>query len=212
MGAVGVVLSFGTRLPGYETLYAATPLLQAIRAPVRFGYLGIVAVAMLAGFGAVALRRRLAERTWPPVVAVLATLATIEALAAPIGLAHTEGVASIYSSIRNEPGAIVAELPLPNPRTAFLNAPFMLNSTAHWKPMLNGYSGFLPDSYRNQYDTLSNFPDERSMAALHDLGVTHVFVHADRLGRNALSAIDHVAGLEELQREGPVRLYRLATE
>ncbi len=210
MGVAGVALSFGIHLPGYESLYGVLPLLHAIRAPVRFGYLAIVASAMLAGFGAVALRRRVPARLWPPLVAVAVATATLETLAAPIGLTRAAPVPSIYATLRNEPGAVVAELPLPEPHMVFLNARFMLSSTAHWKPMVNGYSGFVPDSYRDHYEEIAAFPDARSVAALQRLGVTHVFVHANRLEEDALAALEGLAALQELRREGAIRLYRLS--
>jgi hypothetical protein len=42
VGLAGLLLSFGTRTPGYVWLYYLVPLLQGIRAPVRFGYLVLV--------------------------------------------------------------------------------------------------------------------------------------------------------------------------
>src|SRR5690606_15205762 len=62
LGIAGLVLSFGTLLPGYEYLYRAVPLLQGIRASVRFGCLVLAAVAALAAFGLAALRTRLVSR------------------------------------------------------------------------------------------------------------------------------------------------------
>ncbi|MGE0703553.1 MAG: PA14 domain-containing protein [Vicinamibacterales bacterium] len=210
MGIVGVALSFGTRLPGYETLYGALPLLHAIRAPVRFGYLGVVAVALLAGFGAVALRQRVAASGWRPLAALLVAIATLETMAAPIEVSRAQPVPSIYAAVRNEVGAIVAELPLPNPRTPFVNARYMLHSTAHWKPMINGYSGFVPDSYRAHHEEIDNFPDQRSIIALQSLGVTHLFVHTNQMREAAVDALDSLVVLQEIQREGPIRLYRLS--
>jgi len=208
MGVVGVAFSFGIHLPGYETLYAALPLLHAIRAPVRFGYLGIVAVAMLAGFGAIELKRRLPAGVWPPLAALLMVVATIEAFAAPIGLARAGSIPAIYDTIADESGAVVAELPLPDPRAAFMNARYLLNSTRHWKPMINGYSGFVPDSYREHFEEIAGFPDARAIAALRGLGVTHVFVHTNQMRGEAVAEIERLASLQELRREGPIRLYR----
>lgn len=209
MGVVGVALSFGIRLPGYAALWEALPLLHAIRAPVRFGYLGVVAVAMLAGFGAVAIRRRVAPQAWPPLVAILVTMAAIETMAAPIGLSRFEGVPAIYATLRDEPSAVVSELPLPHPRAAFANARFMLNSTAHWKPMVNGYSGFVPASYWTHQEQIAGFPDARAIDALQALGVTHVFVHFNQLRTAAAEAVAGVEALQEVSREGSIALYRL---
>ena len=64
VGVAGVLLSFGGKLPGYALLYNTLPLLHSIRMTSRLGYLGIVAVAAVAGFGVVELRRLTSPRAW----------------------------------------------------------------------------------------------------------------------------------------------------
>ena len=208
-GAGGFLLSFGARLPGYETLYNVLPLLHAIRAPVRFGYLGIVAVALLAGFGTVWLRRHVPVARWGAVASVLVLVALVEPLAAPLGLSRYSGIPPIYGRLRDEPRAVVIELPLPHPRAVFHNARALLNSTQHWKPMLNGYSGFVPQSYRRHYEQLAGFPSADSAAVLASLDVTHAFVHADQLAPAAVEELDRLPGLELIAQEGGIRLYRV---
>jgi hypothetical protein len=63
----------------------------------------------------------------------------------------------------------------------------MLGSTRHWKPIINGYSGFIPESYRERMEPLMGFPDDRSLETLRAAKVTHVIVHTDALpGADAL--------------------------
>ena len=71
IGVAGVALSFGPALPGYAALYRWLPLLQGVRGAARFGFLALVAVAVLAGFGVAALARAVwrARRWWPALVA-----------------------------------------------------------------------------------------------------------------------------------------------
>ena len=76
---------------------------------------------------------------------------------------------------------MLAEQPFYPGRAIFLNAPYVLNSTAHWKPLMNGYSGYTPNGYEEYADTFSSFPEERSFTAMKARGVTHVMVHPDRL-------------------------------
>jgi hypothetical protein len=125
----GVLLSFGGKLPGYSLLYKTLPLLHSIRMTSRLGYLGIVAVAAVAGFGVVELRRLTAPRAWKAVATTLAVLATVEPLAAPLGFARFEGIPLIYDQVRSDPDALVVELPLPSRRTVSLNAAYLLDST-----------------------------------------------------------------------------------
>jgi hypothetical protein len=117
IGAIGFLLSFGANLPGYELLYRVVPLLQGIRAPVRFGYLVLVMVAALAAFGLAWLRRRpgLPARSGLVLGAAAALLVTVEAARAPMGYVEAYRVPPVYRVLKTgAPGAVV-ELPLPPP-------------------------------------------------------------------------------------------------
>ena len=209
IGLGGLALSFGPTLPGYATLYELVPLLHSIRAPARFGYLFIVAIALVAGFGLVELRRWIRPPLRAPVSVAVLILAAIDPLAAPLGLVRFGGIPAIYQEVSGQPDAVVAELPLPAPREFFHNAKYMLNSTAHWRPMLNGYSGFLPLSYRKHVDLLGGFPREESITALRAIGVTHVFVHLDQFRSLTVEDLDRIGGLRRISVEGPIALYRV---
>ncbi len=193
VGVVGLVLSFGAALPGYSYLYHAVPLLQGIRASVRFGYLVLAAVAALAAFGLALVRLKFEGR---PGVRRLVTgaalvLVTIEALRIPVGYSPPHTTPGAYQVLALEPKAVLVELPLYEPRAFYQNAPYMLHATVHWRPILNGYSGFLPASYVEHYERLRDFPGEASLSYLRQIGVTHVAVHAN--------AFAHQAGQERLQ-------------
>jgi hypothetical protein len=210
LGVAGVLLSFGTHVPGYAALYQLFAPLRAIRAVVRFGYLGIVGVAAVAGFGVVELKRVVPDRYWPPLAQLLVALVAIEAFRGPIGYSRYDGISPIYRQIRHEPDAVVVELPFYSGPAAFLHAKYMLNSTEHWRPMLNGYSGFLPFSYQRNYEALEGFPDARSIAWLRALGVTHVFLHVDEMGPQAAVLADRAPGFRRIAAEGPIVLYRVS--
>jgi hypothetical protein len=52
-------------------------------------------------------------------------------------------------------------------------------STAHWRQLVNGYSGFFPEGYEKLANALED-PDldaGRASRALADSGATHVLVH-----------------------------------
>ena len=53
----------------------------------------------------------------------------------------------------------------------------MYYSTRHWKPLVNGYSGFTPPSYRRLLEELDGFPDDRSVAHLRVRGVRYLLLH-----------------------------------
>jgi len=207
-GVCGVVLSFGLAVPGYATLHRLFVPLWGIRAVSRFGYLGIVAAALLAGYGAASLRARLsADWHQTCLVFTLVALAIVETLAMPIGYTPFEGVPAIYSRLARGGEGVVAELPLPSPRGIALNSPYDLNSTAHWRPMLNGYSGSVPDSYAKHYQALRDFPGDAAIAALKSYGVRYVFAHREGFEPTVLDAIDRQTSLERIAEEGTIVLY-----
>lgn len=215
-GIVGVALSFGPALPGYAALYVLIPPLQGIRNVARFGYLGIVAIAILAGFGLASVRRRSNGPLWVSAVAAAAFVAVnLDALVAPVGYVRAETIAPLYRRLERTPGAVVVEFPFYPPNRTFLNAPYMLNATRHWRPLLNGYSGLVPASYEAHYSDFLGFPDEHAIAALRNAGVTDVVVHEvefrKRNGDDAANAVRVSKDLQLVEREGPVSLYRLVT-
>jgi hypothetical protein len=205
IGLAGVALSFGPKLPGYATLYELMPLLRAVRATARFGYLAIFAVAALAGFGVVVLQRALPAGPSRAMAAALVAVAALESLAAPLGLSRVGDIPPIYSHLPSDAGAVV-ELPFFSGRAAFQHAPYMLNSTAHWRPLVNGYSGFQPESFHRHVEALAGFPDVRSVLTLKQLGVTHVFVHDGALAADRLKDFPEISLVET---SGTIALYRL---
>ena len=208
-GVCGLGLSFGSKTPGFATLHRVLPLLQAVRDVPRFGYLVIFAVAALAGFGTVGLRARIRRRWWPWFAVSLLAAIAIEAAVAPIQFTRFEGVPSIYAQLRDVENALVIEMPIYARTATFHNAPYLLNSTAHWKPMVNGYSGFEPTGYRAAVDQFNAFPAEPAVAAMRAAGITHVFVHLDFYGERIVDALDAHPAFHELARKGEIVLYRL---
>jgi hypothetical protein len=214
-GAAGFALSFGPALPGYAALYRWLPLLQGVRGAARFGFLALVAVAVLAGFGVAALRARYGTRGWWPAAAVLVFAAVnAEAFRAPITFRPFGGIPRIYQSLRDPSVRAVAEFPVFRPESIHRNAAYVLNSTAHWKPLVNGYSGFVPASYPAAADALGDFPGNRSRDELRRLGVSHVVVHLDAYGKRAgelLTALNATPWLSLVASADQIRVYRLVT-
>lgn len=213
IGLAGAALSFGPAMPGYAALYAWLPLLQGVRGAARFGFLALVAVAVLAGFGVAALRASAGGRRWWPAAAVLLVLAVnAEALRAPLVFRPFTGIPRIYASLGGASVGAVVEFPLATPATIVRNATYVLNSTAHWKPLVNGYSGFVPRSYAGIAEALRGFPDDESRARLRSLGVTHVVVHTGAYGAQApamLTALGSAPWLILVASEGDIRVYRI---
>jgi hypothetical protein len=207
IAAAGVILSLGTATPLYGWLYHAFPPMQGLRAAARFGNLFLLGMAVLAGFGAARLRR-------PAVAALLLVLVNVEALRAPFTYQPFNGIPSVYSLLRDEPGrVVVAEQPFYPRGAVFLNGPYVLNSTAHWKPLMNGYSGYTPETYQKYAEAFWYFPQAWAIQAMKDAGVTHVVVHPAAFRRDHQEVVPILDARSDFELLGigadDIRLYRL---
>lgn len=185
--AVGGVLSLGTRTPVYGWLYDVFPPLAGLRAAGRFGVLFLLGAAVLAGLGLAGLRRR-AGPTRPAALAAaaLVLLVNIEALRAPFTYREFRGIPGLYRLLAQEPEpVVVVEVPFYPPQAAFENAEYVLNSTAHWQPLMNGYSGYTPATYREYAPFFWHFPDAGVVDMMRAAGATHLVLHPERFGAEA---------------------------
>lgn len=194
IGVAGVLLAFGPATPLYHVFHASVPFASGVRAASRFGYLLLVAVSMLSAYGVAEVSRRSARWGGAFAVACL-VLVNAEAFRGPVPFVRDHGVPPIYARLASLPDGPVAEMPfwqqaLDVPR----NADYMLGSTAHWKPLLNGYSGFTPASYRRRADVLWYFPFwPSSFDELERAGVRYVVVHWAEYGSSRGRALGIVA-------------------
>jgi hypothetical protein len=203
----GAVLSLGTATPVYGWLFHVFPPMQGLRAAARFGNLFLLGMAVLAGFGAARVKR-------PAIAVALLVVVNAEALRAPFTYHPFNGIPSVYALLRDEPGpVVVAEQPF-FPRWAiFQNGPYVLNSTAHWRPLMNGYSGYTPESYQKYAEAFWYFPQEWAIKAMKDAGVTHVVVHPMAYRRDHQEVVPVLDARSDFELLGigadDVRLYRL---
>ena len=87
---------------GLRCVVPTFPLLQAVRSPVRFGHLAILATAVLAGFGLVEIRRHVPVRAWTLLSTAALAFITLESMAAPLHLTrYAASPASTGNSARN---------------------------------------------------------------------------------------------------------------
>jgi hypothetical protein len=214
LAVTGFVLSLGVQTPIYSWLYYAFPPMQGLRAAARFGNLFLLAVACLAGIGVAALRARLSPGRAAVVAAVLVVLINLEALRAPLYYTRFEGVPGIYSLLATEPDPVVlVEVPFWPASAVFENGGYLVNATVHWRPLMNGYSGYVPASYRENAKTFWFFPREHAIEAMRRAGVTHVMIHPEHFAPNIDEMWRAVAASPHLERiaftpNGPA-LYRL---
>lgn len=204
----GAVFSFGAKVPVYHWLYDHVPILQGIRAPSRLGWLTLFALAPLAGLGLAQAQRR-----WPlhaTALALAAALAVnVEAARTPMGFTTFAGIPAIYRHVAALRDPVLIEVPFPSTSTVQDNGPYVLASTTHFQPMLNGYSGFLPRTYGVHASVALRLPTAAAIDELGYLDVTHMVVHGRRTGREFIALLEETGRLRLVAREGDDRLYAL---
>ena len=212
-GIAGAALSFGPALPGYSLLYDTVPVLQGIRAVARFALLPLIATGVLAAFGLAAIRTRLVaaeRRRLAQVLGIAAVvLVNVENTRVPMVFVRFDGVPAIYATLATIPGAVVAELPFPEPGRVTVNARAVHASTRHWRPLLNGYSGYTPRSYVEHYLAFESFPAPAAIAALRRAGVTHIVVDVEQVP-GAIAELGRAPGVRLLAADARRRIYVIA--
>jgi hypothetical protein len=216
VAAIGFVLSLGPSTPVYGWMYRLFPPMEGLRAAARFGYLVLFAVAVLGGFGLAALRARWAGRRWVDAAsAAVIAIASVEAF-------HTHrfqeyrGIPEIYQRMAQDtaPGAVV-EVPFYSRSDEHQNTRYMLASTVHWRPLLNGYSGFRPASFARLAELMDAFPEPQTIDALRARNVRYIVLHTgdfrrSERAREVQAALDQRPDVQlvESDQRGR-RLYRL---
>jgi hypothetical protein len=141
-------------------------------------------------------------------------------VAALVGLVLVESAAVPYPGTvyRLDPAALPAVyrwLAHEPPRTIALGIPLAdwVNIAAgafHLRPMLNGWSSFLPPHYPDLTDAMARFPDARSLALAQGAGVDVVLVDRAWLTPAREAALGSAAAVLKPERAFPTHLvYRL---
>ena len=208
VGVIGVVLSAGPALGLFSFLYRIAAPYRALRVPSRAGVLLLLAVAVLAALGLTLVRKKAFR--W-----ALVAIAAVECMAAPLPLRlDVPTYPPIYIDVEAlaEPGALV-ELPLPPPERFQDNALFVYRSIYHRRELVNGYSGFVPRSYRRAHRLLMRRNFTRGLESMWQDGVRFVLVHEGRLGPRMLRQIQQArdsGALVMVSERAPDRLYAIA--
>jgi hypothetical protein len=183
---VGLVLAFELSLGAhgvlYPLLYEYVGVFRALRAPARASVFCLLFLGVLAAYGTAALTAAMTTRMRRAVAALICAIVLIEYRVGSLPLvAYHNEPPPLYRLLAQLPRGVVVEFPMTtiewvphhDPRFAYM-------STFHWMPLLNGYSGFNPPSYRHRLVRLARFPDEASVASLRRENVRYVIVHDDK--------------------------------
>jgi hypothetical protein len=187
--------SFGPSAGLYAVLYRVMPGFGWLRAPERFGLLVDFGLVVLAGVAVAALLGSV--RRTALVAAVLMALVAAEHIV-PLDPPDAIPVEPVYKVLATLPRAPVIEMPFFYPEVGlFQHAIYMLKSTAHWMPMVNGYSDYIPQDFHDHVMTLAPFPSRDAFKILEPNHVRYAVFHM--YGYNAENTRDVVARLKEFE-------------
>ncbi len=177
-GALAMWASFGPDAGLYRWLYDALPVFGWMRDPGRFGVMVTLAVSVLASVVFAELERR--WQGWRRTAFMTAVIgaAVAGSSVGPVYLVDRSPVPEAYQRLAQMPAGPVVEFPY---FTAALernrHTEYMLASTRHWKPLLNGSSDHTPpDAFADGFQ-LAGFPDPASWRILEQRGARYVVIH-----------------------------------
>ncbi len=211
----------------YAVLVNVVPGFDGVRVPARFFMLVALFLAALSGYGLAAASQR-----WPrakvPLVIVVSALILLESWPGPFqtnvrlaaeGLLPTPRVlesgrslSPIYDYLRDETEPlIVIEFPFGAPAWDLFSVYY---AGYHRRPLVNGYSGFFPDSQQRNirvFRLVGRDPDA-AWRGLIGTGATHAVVHEDAFigsQKDIYSRWLLSYGAREIMNDGPMRLFRI---
>jgi len=183
------IRAFGYDLgPGpWALLRETVPLFQMIRVTSRAGVFLALPLTMLAAMALTRLRPR------PAALAGIGAVALAETLIAPIPIPEWSNLIDtrrepppVYRWLADQPGRDpIVHLPMLDGlerRPAFHESVYMVYSTLHWKPLVNGYAGIEPKAYVRTRSLSWEFPSDTFLGALRAVGTRYVIVHRKGYG------------------------------
>ena len=194
-GLLAFWASFGPRAGLYDWL-ALLPIFVFLRAPSRFGLIVVLALAVFASLAIRSMLARIRPERRRAISALIISAVIADLMIAPIRWFPAPARTPTYAFLAGLPREPLAEFPFYGDRVTFpLHAQYMLFSTWHWMPLVNGYSDVIPGDFRADAPILQSFPSRDAFLALERHRVRYVVVHWDMFGTTA-GAVDERRRLE----------------
>jgi hypothetical protein len=182
--------TLGPRAGLYTVFYAVIPVFSFLRAPERMGIVVMLCLGVLAAFAVRDLRRRFPRRAGF-IAAATCAAAMIELNDVPFDWRRDEPIPAGYRVLAQMPRGAVAEFPFYDRRIDFhLHTRYMLNSTVHWQPLVNGYSDHIPADFRDEAQVLATFPSLESFDVMRERRVRYLTLRRSRYGAVAAADVE----------------------
>jgi hypothetical protein len=188
----GFIGSFGMNFFFHRMLFNFLPLFRSIRVPARWAMICYVGLGLLAALGALRLVERLTDRrrAWKAVACVLmVALFLFEQRAAPLDLVKGDvdpDALTLRLKMTEMHGGIV-ELPAGGETANYL---YTLRAADHWRPLVNGVSGFRPPIVRGVEELSQSRPiPDRFLDLLEAIPVSYLVVHEAALDEQGSAAL-----------------------
>jgi hypothetical protein len=185
-----------------------------LRAPGRTGIVVMLVISIFAGFAVRALRRQFPLRAGA-IAAATCVLALLDLNNFPVNWRISKPIPPAYRVLAGLPHGAVAEFPFFERRIDFyIHTIYMLNSTIHWQPLVNGYSDYIPPDFRELAVTLAPFPSRESFDALKKRRVRYIVIHRDLYGRERMPEIEkslqaYAEYLRQITEDDWIRIYEV---
>jgi hypothetical protein len=174
-------------------LLALVPGLGAFRAPARFAQVLLLGLAVLVAFAVARIESRLPPRFAFATLAALLPLMLSEwyVVGFPGGKPQPFAIPPIYRSDALHSARALVSLPEYHGTAGwYFGADYLYYSTAHWRPIVNGFGRSEPPDHFRVVSHMRAFPGPNNARTMRRLGVEYVVLHGERYG----------AGVEEIVR------------
>jgi hypothetical protein len=198
---LGVVIALGMHTPYWRFLAESFgAIFRSIRVPSRGIVLFDLALGVLAAWGLSLATRRLSRAGRAAAVAGALAVIGFEYRAFPIDIGDVDpeplpvyrwlGAAQFSGGVVHWPFAFDPDVE------------YTFRSTAHWKPIVNGYSGFGPPMYHELSDLLHERPiPDTGWDRMAEMGASVLVFHPEMLGQPS-EGLPWLAGLREGVKDG----------
>ena len=171
--------SFGPAAGLYRVLFHL-PVFSFLRAPSRLGLIVVLCLSLFATFTLRALIEIAGSRRRHLIAAIAIAAAVVDLRIFSLRWFPSPEVPAGYAVLAEQPRGPLAEFPFYGLRVTFpLHTQYMLFSTAHWMPTINGYSDVIPADFREAAPVLESFPSDDAFRMLARRRVRYLAVHWD---------------------------------